>query len=516
MASGKLSARQKMINLMYLIFIAMLAMNMSKEVLSAFGYMNEKLVDNNATATVKNDATLANLATKATDQKDKYESRYLIAKKVDELSKEFNDYLEIKKTFFLSEKENPKEYEAMDQSQLVDQDFFLGDKYAKGGQEFLDRIIGYRTAISDLIEKNDTLVSLVLVPSIKARFDTSDQKTQDGKQRWLNNRYEGFPLISTITNLTSMQTDIKTTQSEIFGSLLGGQLESDAGIGANTYKTILIPDKPAFFSGENFKGKIVLGRYDASLKPDQVIVNNKEINTLENGGAVLNFPAGAVGEREVKGKFVFIQDGKPVEIEIDSKYIVIAKPNSAVISADKMNVVYRGVPNPMTISIPGIPDNLVTATAVGLQKVSGVGKYIMTPGSGKEVTIKVTGKMASGELISTSQNFRIKGIPSPSGSIRKQTGYVKMPKSSLEKSTVNAILLDFDFDLVLKTSGFTLKVPGQGAVVVRGNKMNAQAKKAIAKAKRGDVVTIFAIKSALVGNTTYKIKEASAVSIEIQ
>ena len=89
-------------------------------------------------------------------------------------------------------------------------------------------------------------------------------------------------------------------------------------------------------------------------------------------------------------------------------------------------------------------------------------------------------------------------------------------KTSLENSTVGAILPDFDFDLKLRTSGFTVKVPGQGSVVVRGNKMNAQAKKATAKAKRGDVVTIYAIKSALTGNSSYKIKEASAVSVEIQ
>ena len=87
MASGNLSPRQKMINLMYLIFIAMIAMQMSKEVLSAFGYMNEKLTDNNITASAKNSATLDNLATKAQEQPEKYNSLYSTAKKVDELSK---------------------------------------------------------------------------------------------------------------------------------------------------------------------------------------------------------------------------------------------------------------------------------------------------------------------------------------------------------------------------------------------------------------------------------------------
>ena len=72
MAAGKMSGRQKMINLMYLVFIAMLAMNMSKEVLSAFGFMNEKLTVNNASTTDKNNEAYANLATKAKEQKEKF------------------------------------------------------------------------------------------------------------------------------------------------------------------------------------------------------------------------------------------------------------------------------------------------------------------------------------------------------------------------------------------------------------------------------------------------------------
>ena len=509
MASGKLSPRQKMINLMYLIFIAMLAMTMSKQVLSAFGYMNEKLTTNNETATSKNDAVLKNLATKAQEQPEKYASLYDEAKKIDALSKSFNNYLEVKKTFFIKTVDDPKDYESMDNANFVTEYFFSGDGYTKDGQEFLNQINGYRDGVIKIIGESSPLAA-----SIKSRFDTSDQKTKDGgKQKWLKNRYEGFPLISTITNFTSMQNDITTTESEIFGRLLGGQLESDVSM--SNYQTILIPDKSAYFQGENFTGKLVLGRYDSSLVPSEVVVNGQKITNIKDGQAILNFPAGAVGERDLKGKFVFMENGKPVEIPIDGKYQVIPMPNSAVISADKMNVVYRGVPNPMTISIPGVADNLVNASAQGLKKV-GTGKYILTPGAGRTVQINVSGKLPDGKPISSSQEFRIKDIPSPEGTIRKQSGYVKMPKSSLQNATVGAELPDFDFDLKLDTSGFTIKVPGQSAVVVRGDRMDVSAQRAIDKAKRGDVVTIFDIKSSIIGNTTYNMKPASAVSIEIQ
>mgnify|MGYP001135981785 FL=1 len=140
----------------------------------------------------------------------------------------------------------------------------------------------------------------------------------------------------------------------------------------------------------------------------------------------------------------------------------------------------------------------------------------MTPGQGREVTINVTGTLSDGQTVRSSQKFRIKDIPSPRGAVRKEMGYVKMPKTTLDRVTISAELPDFDFDLKLAVSGFKIKVPGQSAVVVRGNKMNAQAKKAIARAKRGDVIGIFDIKSSLIGNSSYKIKNAAAVSIETQ
>src|SRR4030066_1897929 len=124
MASGKLSPRQKMINIMYLVFIAMLAMQMSKEVLSAFGYMNEKLTDNNTTASVKNKTTLENLATKAKEQPEKYSELYVKATEVDKLSSKFNDYLEGKKQFFLTGFDDLKDYESMDPTGIVDEHFF--------------------------------------------------------------------------------------------------------------------------------------------------------------------------------------------------------------------------------------------------------------------------------------------------------------------------------------------------------------------------------------------------------
>jgi gliding motility-associated protein GldM len=313
--------------------------------------------------------------------------------------------------------------------------------------------------------------------------------------------------------MTQIQADIKTTESEVLGSMLQGQMASDVSM--NNYQAILIPNAPATLQGENFQGKIVLGRYDGSLKPTKVVINGKEITNIKDGGAVLDFPAGNVGENEIKGKFIFMENGKPVEIPVETSYAVVAKPNSAVISADKMNVVYRGVQNPITVSVPGVADNAVKATAPGLKKVKGIGKYEMAPGKGREVKITVSAKLPDGTPITSSQIFRIKDIPAPVAAVRGEYGMIKMPKSTLQKATISSLLPDFVFDLKISTTGFSVKVPGQPTVIVKGDKFDASAIRVLNKARRGDVVIIFDIKQKLVGNSGYYLKNASPVNVEI-
>ena len=514
MAGGTLSARQKMINLMYLVFIAMLALNMGKEVLSAFGYMNNKLAAANETATTKNAKILGSLATKSVEQPEKFGDLYKKATTVNGLSSTFYTYLGDLKTHARSDikEEDKNNFEIMDGTDKVDQLFFNGDKITKEGQEFVANIENYKVKMLDIVGNND-----VLVKAINERFDTTDPKVKgEGTQPWLKNRYEGFPLIATLTNFTQLQSDIKSTEAEIYETLLGGQMESDVSM--NNYQAIVVADKTAFFEGEMFTGKIYLGRNDPTLRAESVTVNGRKLpqSAIQAGQVNLRFGAGRVGENKIKGKFVFMENKVAVEIPIESSYAVIPKPNGAVISADKMNVVYRGVSNPMTISIPGISDNKVIATASGLSKVTGSGKYIMNPQGGNEVTIRVSGTLPDGDKVSNSMSFRIKDIPAPVTTVRKQSGMIPMPKTSIGKSTVGVELPDFVFDLKLTTTSFKIRVPGQSTVIVRGNKMNVQAKKAISKARRGDIISIFDVKCTLVNGGGYRMKTAAPVSIEVQ
>ena len=151
MAGGKLSARQKMINLMYLVFIAMLAMQMDKEVLSAFGFMNEKLSENNVSTIEKNNEAYTNLETKAAEQAAKFGKLNEQAKKIKAYSDNFYSYLGDLKTKITSDLEDKTDYETMDKTEALDLYFFKGDKYTDSGQEFLDNINTYRTNVINVL-----------------------------------------------------------------------------------------------------------------------------------------------------------------------------------------------------------------------------------------------------------------------------------------------------------------------------------------------------------------------------
>jgi gliding motility-associated protein GldM len=510
MASGKQTPRQKMINLMYLVFIAMLALNMSKEVLTAFGLMNEKLVEANADTTQRNQLAMAGLAEKANEQPAKYAPLKEQADQINALTEELVGYIDDVKNNLTAEMDDPKDYETMDKSNDLDELWFKGGKVTPNGQEFLDKMNAYRNGVIAIVGDD--------LPKVKAEvskdFSTSPVKDRDGvKKEWLNYNYAGFPLVASITKLTQIQADAKTVKSEILSDLLQGQLQSDVSL--KNYEAIVVPDKTAFFNGENFKGKVVLGRFDNTLNFEKVIINGKEVDNLSAGQVILDFPAGNVGEQNINGELQYMENDSLKRIEIKSTYAVIPKPNAAVISADKMNVVYRGVQNPMTISIPGVGS--VSANAPGLSPAGGAGKYNMnvTTLKQREVKINVSGKLPGGETVSDSKTFRIKDIPRPVGTVRGEEGSIKMQRNGLEISTIGADLPDFDFQLKLNVTGFKFRVPGQPTVRVNGSRLDSRAKSTLRRAKRGETVQIFDIEAGISGNSGYKLKKVSPVIIEL-
>lgn len=504
-----------MINLMYLVFIAMLALNMSKEVLTAFGLMNEQFESSNKEATTNNEMLYTALAKKASENPT-FSAAKALSDKVKGISADFFSYVETLKGDITKDVEREESgklpYEAMDKGDKIDEGWFEGDGYSKKGQEFVDRIAKYKADMKAAIGNDVKYVAIN--KELDSKFDTSDVKDKEGvKQKYLEYHYKGFPAIASLTKLSALQNNIKSIEANVYNIALGkAAVES---MSMKNYTALVVLDKNAYFQGEKVTGKVVLGRYDSNTKP--VAFNGP--GKIENGQAVIDMTAGSVGEQSIKGQFVFLEDGQKVPLEFEGKYVVVPRPNSATISADKMNSVYRGVDNPMTVSFAGVPDSDVKASAPGAWRSAGkTGKYNwnVTQVAGKTAKINVTAKLADGKTVTDVREFNIREIPAPTPELRGKTNSAKGNKNDLSSSTVRVVFPDFVFDVKTTVLSFELYVPGSPAIIVQGDRFNGPALAAINKAKRGDVIVIANIKTKIEGAGTYIPKGSTSFAWEVQ
>lgn len=513
------SPRQRMINLMYLVFIAMMALNMGKEVLSAFGLMNEKLQTANERYQLTNEAAFAELERKEQEKPEDYKEALEKARQVRELSNEYYSYLSSLKEEVMSQASNKTDYQVMDKSDFLDEKFFKTDGLKPEGQKFLDEINKYCTQLVSLLGAKDEALKKI----IEERFSTGENnkvKNREGNTiGWVQYNYEGFPYIASVTKFSQLQSDIRQTEQDFYKAMLGEKMKDELSM--KHYTTLLEQSRGAYYANQQFDGAIVLGRKDNSTKPKRVELtldgrklSESEVEVVE-GKIRLKVNTGNVGEHKIAGTLYYEQDGQETPVEVAQSFTTIPRPNEAVISADKMNVVYRGVVNPMTISMPGVPDNQVTASAPGLSRKSGP-NYIMKPNAGSaEVTINVTGTI-EGQKFSSSKKFRIKDIPKPEGAILRTTGAVKLAKANILAGELSVAFNDFDFDLSTKVNSFRILVPGQPSVVVQGSRVSASpaAAAAVNRAKKGDIIQISEIRYSVSGYSGTP-KPATPISIEV-
>ena len=525
MAGAKETPRNKLIALMYLVFITMLALNVSKEVLDGFGQMFKKIQSANDRVNQGNIIYYDKIEVNAEEKEGKWIGHDRTAKEIRKESDAFYARIqEIKDAITEKQRETDpelKEYAQMDKGESLDLIFFNANGVSPEGQAFVDMINGYKMRVIQVFASQyPQYTELVEERFFTGDFEGNVENSDGQSQPWLSYNYEGFPLISSLAKLTMMQNDIRLTESDVLNALLGKELEASSKVTTDNYITLLKAEKGAYYQGETFDGSVILGRKSGAQNPNsvEVTLDGRKLQESEYekipGGIKLNVNAGSPGDHVIEGDLIFRDAGVESRIPVSQSFAVISKPNAAVISADKMNVVYRGVDNPMTISIPGIPDDKIRASAAGLRRARG-SKYIMSPGKGKEVTITANGKLPDGQNISTKTKFRIKDLPRPSATFFNQSGKIRLPKASIERSQVGAIMEDFDFDLTLNTLEFKIKIPGSPTITCKGTRLNGQATQALKKARKGQEISIFDLKVQNPAKPSYRFKRVAPVLIEI-
>jgi gliding motility-associated protein GldM len=519
MAGGKQTPRQKMINLMYLVFIAMMALNMSKEVLTAFGLINESLTDANESFVEKNKGAVAVLDQKAQESPEQFDEAKTLATSAAEISNNYFQYLEGLKTELKGTVDDPKDYESMDKTSYLDEKMISSGNLTKDGKAFMQEMKTYHDGMLELLGDNPNYQTIA--NAISRKFNGEDiVDGENVKKKYIEYHFVGYPLVSSITKISALQNDLKVYESEFLSLLLAGELGKIAMVNTSNYSTLLETSKSAYYSGETFDGAVVLGRTDESTKPNEVnlTLDGRKLEEgrdfdLEGGKVKLKVSAGNVGLHKIQGNLVFTQDGEDTEVPVSQEYQVIPKPNQAIVSADKMNVVYRGIENPITISMPGVPGNKVKANAPGLRLVQG-SQYMMVPQTGTEVKISVTGEI-DGKTFPSSATFRIKSLPRPTPTVRGQIqegAAIQMPKNALKISPIGATFENFDFDITPVVKQFTLSIPGQPSVVVNGSRMDPKAQGLLDLARTGDIIQIFDIKADVPG---VNVKNMPAILVQL-
>lgn len=484
MAGGKLTPRQKMINMMYLVLTALLALNVSREVMDAFYEVMvsqeasiETVEKQNSSIYTAFEAAAAENPVKAGPWRDK-------ANDVKSRSAALYQQIEDLKRGVIEaaggadeESGDPNKPSKMDDLESSPNYFLIQGNGAKLKAALAD----YREFMKSEAEGNDLLIN-----SINGTFDLSDH-THDGTTiSWEQHKFEHFPLISVLTFLTKMQSDVRTSEANVIDYLQKNITASDLKF--TGVRTVVMPKSTFVTQGGEYEADVFLAAFDDTQDPT-VTINGQELaaEDIVGGVAKVRFPANRVGETTWNGEIKLVQNGEEKVFPVDGAFNVA--PPSVVISPTKMNVLYRGVDNPLEISVPGVdPSNLIVSGA-GVKKTSKGYIADVTRNKGGELKISVSVKDGDKTTNMGSKLFRVKNLPDASGSIFGKTDGL-MSANLIKKAKVEAKFNNFDFELPLKVTSFQIIVPPFAPIDCKGNTLSSNARAALDKAKPGTPVII--------------------------
>jgi gliding motility-associated protein GldM len=480
MAGGKETPRQRMIGILYLVLLGLIALNVPDSLLDSFKNITRSLDASRGNVTNSLQTTYSAFeATKLKEQPEKAGQLLAKAKDASKIADELNGYVEelkaemIKKGGgFNADIDDVSARESLDISSEV----MINGKKADVLKE---KIESTKTKLLALLGKDAAGVNFSL--------NADDLKGRPGypKKSWQQAYFgEGIPLGAALTTLAKIQADNKNAENEVVKKLLGKV--DEAQVTLNQFRAVAVAPSSYVLSGQPYKAEIYLTAYDANSNPT-ITVGGSPIPT-SNGVGIYTTTASGEGVRNWTGQLLVKQvDGPPKAYPISGSYMV-AKP-SAVVSPDKMNVLYIGVPNPVSVSAPGVPkESLKVSMSTGSLSGSN-GHYIATVRSIGTAKITVLGE--KGMVLGTT-DFRVKRIPDPKPMFAGKSGGNTSAANLRAQDRVFAKLDNFDFDAKFNVTRFTLIVikPRQDAVIysASGSELSGAMRSAMSGVTPGSTV----------------------------
>ncbi len=487
MAGGKQSPRQKMINMMYLVLTALLALNISKEVLHAFVVVNIGLLQQNENL-VSNNAGIYGTLKEEMDKNPKDEKRkklHATATQVVDLTKKMNDFIEnmkvemVKATDGVDETKakerikNPFLIERKDDYDRTTTYFGTNNPPGTSGKaaELKNQLTKYRTDLLALVEPKYKSKLEAKLKGLELKLPEVGETKEGGHSTWEMFYFYHQPQSAALVELTKWQNIVRSAESEML-TYLYDQISATA-FKFDQVLAAIIPKSNFVTSGSQFEAEVFLAAYSSAVKPDIFYGNFADTmgsgkvdggegtkldpNLIVGGKGHISVPASGAGERTfgVQIKIVNPVSGEVTPYAANVKYNVA--PPSATVSATKMNVMYRGLDNPIEVSVPGVAPNNVIVNCSGGSMSGGNGKYIVKPGTGKEINISVSAKNTDGKSQNMgSYKFRVKSVPTPKVTWVNQADGGMVGANAGAGSPLIPRMEDFDFDVYATITGFTI------------------------------------------------------------
>ncbi|MDA0973798.1 MAG: gliding motility protein GldM [Bacteroidetes bacterium] len=537
MAGGKASPRQQMINMMYLVLTALLAMNVSKEILNSFVTIDKGQNETRASFEGKLSAQMANFARLAEEKPEKYGDSYKIAKSIQDDADNLISYVNRIKAMTIAETEGKTMEEVYDAKmdtvlgiayinskdnydsntnimfgtgEEPDTETRSGDDENFRAAELRKRLEAYRDKINSQINDPSLQASMTRIFNYESTVDA------DGKpEPWERLNFYHVPLAATISILSKLQSDVRSAQSDAIGKVYADV--EGASLKFTKLKDAVIPISTDVTAGGSFEADVFLAAYDDTNPPEirlgkpGVRVDTTKVpidltgdfDVLEmdkNAMGKVKIPAGGLGPQHREGVIIFRPAGLPeVRKKFALDYNVVAP--TLVVSPTKMNVFYKGVDNPVTVGVPGFQDRDVVPSISNGSISKGSDGYVVKVTSGNEANISVTCTLPDGSKKTLGPaKFRVKSVPDPVAMYGGKGSSDETIKFSelIASQGVAAVMKDFDFDLKFTVTKFEVSMSIGGQFISKSsssNRVTPEISEMLKNAKNGQKVFIEGIRA---------------------
>src|SRR5690606_12990126 len=505
MAAIKQTPRQRLVNMMYLVLVALLALNVSDEVLDAFRTVKESLENTTNSFTITAENTMSAFESAMENDPDKTKPFYDKARQAQQYTNELYSYIEglkkeIENVVGLDEETGylraPGDLDAVNQ-------VLLRESTAKGA-ELKEKIRQTRENLLALVPEEDR-------NNLSIPMEANDPAT--GARKWEHVMFESVPATAGLTILAKLQTDAKNAEVEISRYLLTAINASDFKF--DVLEPAVVAPTSYVLTGQPYQAQIFLTASNSTQQPD-VVVNGQQL-PVQGNKAIFTATHTTPGVYEYKGTIrVPSPDGSVKEYPFSQSYQVSAP--TAVVSADKMNVLYIGVDNPISVSVPGIPRESIRASISSGSLSGGNGSYTARVTQAGTATISVSAEV-DGQMRSLGrQEFRVKTVPPPIpkfGGINSGTLNASVARA---QPGVFAVLENFDFDMKFTVTRFTLIISRRRSdpfvQTASSNALTPQMKQALNTVSSGDVIAIDDIYVRGGDGTNRKLEQGIAIRIQ--